>query len=96
MTFKLKNSQLNYATNAFRTRHFRKTYGAIACIYRYVELEGNKIYVCNLFLNSLTKKFEYKSEAFDEATMLEDTRKSHLCEVFRLEIERINYNSKRS
>lgn len=97
MTFKLelKNSQSKYATNAFRTNHFRKTYGTISGIFKYIELEDSKIYVCSLNLSPLTKEFEwFIPESLSEASMLKDTRKSHLCEIFRFEVERINYNPK--
>ena len=99
MTFKLelKNSQSKYATNAFRTNHFRKTYGTLAGIHKYIELEDSEICVCSLNLSSLTKKLGwFGPEILSGASMLKGTRKSRLCEIFRFEVERINYNSKKS
>ena len=95
-----KISKGNYSTSAFKTSTFRKSYGTISAVSKYFYTNHpDIIFISEIHLDSYDKTFWYKSE---KQQLIEDTyidspesRKSHLCEVFKYEIIRL-FHEKRN
>lgn len=84
----------NYFTLAFKTSTFRKHYGTISTVFKYFYTNHpDFIFISSIHLDSHDKTFWYSSEKqqLREDTYIDypDSRKSHLCEVFKYEIIRL-------
>lgn len=89
-----KISKGNYSTLAFKTSTFRKSYGTISTVSKYFYTNHpDFIFISRIHLDCHDRTFWYRPE---KQQLIEDTdvgslnsRKSHLCEVFKYEIIRL-------
>ena len=86
-----KISKGNYSTLAFKTSTFRKSYGTISTVSKYFHTNHpDFIFIGSIRLDCHDRTFWYKPEKQqlinDTDVRSSNTRKSHLCEVFKYEI----------
>lgn len=94
-----KISKGNYSTLAFKTSTFRKSYGTISTVSKYFYTNHpDFIFISRIHLNCHDRAFWYSPE---KQQLINDTdigsfnsRKSHLCEIFRYEIIKLFCNEK--
>ena len=90
-----KISKGNYSTLAFKTSTFRKSYGAISTVSKYFYTNyPDFIFISKIGLDCHDRTFCYSPE---KQQLINDTdiggcnsRKSHLCEVFKYEIIKLS------
>ena len=93
-----KISKGNYSTLAF-TSAFRKSYGTISTVSKYFYTNHpDFIFISRIQLDCYERTFWYKPE---KQQLINDTevysvnsRKSHLCEVFKYEIIKFSYEER--
>ena len=94
-----KISNGNYSTLAFKTSTFRKSYGTISTVSKYFHTNNpDFIFISSIHLDCHDKTFWYRPE---KQQLINDTdigsfnsRKSHLCEVFKYEIIKFSHEER--
>ena len=94
-----KISKGNYSTLAFKTSTFRKSYGTISTVSKYFHTNNpDFIFISRIHLDCHDRAFWYRPE---KQQLINDTevysvnsRKSHLCEVFKYEIIKLSYEER--
>lgn len=94
-----KISKGNYSTLAFKTSTFRKSYGTISTVSKYFHTNNpDFIFISRIHLDCHDRTFWYrpeKQQSIDDTDIgSSNSRKSHLCEVFKYEIIKLSYEER--